>query len=289
LNPFTIITLIITARTPHHHAHLHHSNAPRKMSTYAILGATGSTGQSLLTLLSASPDNKINLLVRSRSKLEKLSPAALTNPNIRVFEGPISDIPTLTSCLRNTHAVFLAVAVNSNVPGCTIAQDTARAVISALRTLKEEDENHWKAPRLIVLSAAPLEPALWPTPNSLQRRILYTALSYLYSDLERAHAYLRSHSSWVSSTFVMPGGIVHDVQVGHEVVTDRHQEGWVSYLDVAGAMIEVADCEGEKWEGQNVSVVLKEGGRARVEWWAPWNLGKGLVVHYFPWVYGWLV
>jgi putative NADH-flavin reductase len=258
------------------------------MSTYAILGATGSTGTAILQLLSASPHNHINLLVRSQSKLANLSPSALSNPNIHIFESSISDIPTLTHCLTNTSAVFLAVAVNANVPGCSIAQDTAHAVISALSILKKDDA-HFKPPRLIVLSAAPLEPALWPNPSTWQRKLLYCALSNLYADLELAHAYLRSQDSWVSSTFVMPGGIVHDVQAGHEVVADRHQEGFVSYLDVAAAMIEVADHEGGRWEGRNVSLVLKNGRKARVEWWAPWILGKGLVLHYFPWVYGWLV
>jgi putative NADH-flavin reductase len=260
------------------------------MSTYAILGATGSTGQSLLTLLSASPNkNNINLLVRSRSKLQNLSPDALTNPSIKIFEGAISDISTLTQCLANTHAVFLAVAVNENIPGCTIAQDTARSVIAALQILKEEKGAAWRAPRLVVLSAAPLEPALWSNPANFQRKILWLALSNLYGDLEKAHAFLRTHDSWVSSTFVMPGGISHDVQVGHEVVSDRHQDGWVSFLDVAGAMIEVADEEGGRWEGKNVSLVLKGGRNARMERWAPWNLGKGLLLHYFPWLWGWLL
>jgi putative NADH-flavin reductase len=261
------------------------------MSTYAILGATGSTGQSLLTLLSASPNNNntINLLVRSRSKLQNLSPDALTNPSIKVFEGSISDIPTLTSCLANTTAVFLAVASNSNIPGCTIARDTARSVIAALENLKLQNTGTWKAPRLIVLSAAAIEPAFWPNPACIQRKLLYLALSNLYADLEKARAFLRSQDSWVSSTFVMPGGIVQDVQAGHELVSDQHQEGWISYLDVAAAMIEVADHEGGRWEGRNVSLVLKIGRKARVEWWAPWILGKGLVLHYFPWVYGWLV
>jgi putative NADH-flavin reductase len=257
------------------------------MSSYAILGATGSTGTSILQLLSASPGNHINLLVRSKSKLRKLSPDSLTNPNIRIFESSISDIPTLTQCLAGTKAVFLAVAVNDNVPGCTIAQDTAHAVVQALEKLKADDKN-FKAPRLVVLSAAPLEPKLWPSPPPFQYKLLYCALSHLYADLELAHEFLRSQSYWLSSTFVMPGGIVKDVQLGHELSTDRHQAGFVSYLDVAAAMIEVADEEGERWDGKNVSLVLKEGRQARVEWWAPVALGKGLLVHFFPGLYEWL-
>jgi hypothetical protein len=53
-------------------------------------------------------------------------------------------------------------------------------------------------------------------------------------------------------------------------------------------MIEVADFEGDSWDGQNVSLVLKGEQRARFEWWAPAVLAKGLVVHYAPWMYAWL-
>jgi putative NADH-flavin reductase len=256
------------------------------MSAYAILGATGSTGSSILHLLSASPKNQIKLLVRSKAKLQKISPSSLSKPNIQIFESSISDTSTLTQCLAATKAVFLTVAVTDNMPGTTISLDTAKAVISALQSLREEDPK-FKAPRLIVLSSASLDDKFWTTTPDWVHNLLWNCMSHIYNDLRDAEAYLRKHQDWLSVTFMMPGGIVHDVQRGHELSTSG-QQTFVSFLDVAGAMIEVADCEGDRWDGQNVSLVLKGEQRARFEWWAPVVLAKGLVVHYAPWMYAWL-
>jgi putative NADH-flavin reductase len=256
------------------------------MSAYAILGATGSTGSSILSLLSSSPKNHIKLLVRSKSKLEKFSPSSLTNPNIKIFESSISDTTTLSHCLRNTKAVFLTVAVTANIPGCTISLDTAKAVISALKTLRKDDVN-FKPPRLIVLSSASLDDKFWATALAFVHNVMYAANSNIYNDLKEAEKYLREQQDWLSMTFMMPGGIVHDVQRGHELSTTG-QQTFVSFLDVAGAMIEVADEEGERWDGEHVSLVLKRGQKAKMEWWAPWILTKGLLVHCAPWTYGYL-
>jgi putative NADH-flavin reductase len=256
------------------------------MSAYAILGGTGSTGSSILRLLSASPKNKINVLVRSKSKLQNVAPSSTNNPNINIFEGSISDIDALAKCLTNTKAVFLTVATNDNVPNCTIAQDTAHAVVTALTRLKKASPN-FKAPRLIVLSSATLDDKFWTNTPAFIHNMLYTAMSNLYTDLAKAEAFLRTQEDWLTSSFVMPGGIVQDVQKGH-VLSTSQQQSFVSYLDVAAAMIEVADEEGERWNGAHVSLVLKEGQKARFEWWAPVVLGKGLVLSFFPWMYNYL-
>jgi putative NADH-flavin reductase len=256
------------------------------MSAYAILGATGSTGSSILKLLSASPKAHIKLLVRSKSKLHKLFPAAIDNLNIEIFESYISDISTLTKCLSGTKAVFLTVAATDNIPGCCISIDTAKAVVQALKILREDDQ-HFKPPRLIVLSSASVDDKFWDTIPSFVHNWLYTALSNLYDDLKEAEKYLRGQQDWLNATFIMPGGIVHDVQRGHELSTTS-QQTFVSFLDVAGAMIEVADSEGDRWDWQNVSLVLKGGQTAKLEWRAPVLLSKGLVLHYAPWMYAYL-
>ncbi|KAF3043574.1 hypothetical protein E8E11_000287 [Didymella keratinophila] len=97
------------------------------MSAYAILGATGQVGGSILHILGENLDNKINVLVRSRSKLEHCYPSVVSNKNIRVFEGPVSDTQTLAACVRDARVVFLCVAVKGNAPGFSIYDDLARA------------------------------------------------------------------------------------------------------------------------------------------------------------------
>lgn len=256
------------------------------MSKYAILGATGNTGSCILSLLSASPSTKINLLVRSKSKLASISPSSISNPNVSIYESTISDISTLAKCLSGTKAAFLTVAVVDNVPGCSIATDTAHAVIEALKMLKEADVT-FTPPKLVVLSSSSVDEKFWKDTPAIVHNVLYAANSNIYDDLLRAERYLRSQSDWVQCTFMMPGGIVQDVQKGHELSTQRHQT-FVSFLDVAAAMIELADGDAGKWEGENVSLVLKGGRKATFRWWVPVVLAKGLLIHFVPWMYNWL-
>jgi hypothetical protein len=62
-------------------------------------------------------------------------------------------------------------------------------------------------------------------------------------------------------------------------------KGIVSFMDLAAAMVEVAD-GGEEWEGKSVSV--DPVGDVRFPWRNVQLLVMGLVYHFFPWVYGWL-
>lgn len=255
------------------------------MSTYSILGATGQVGGSILELLGSSPKHSINVLVRSHAKLQKTYPSLSSKPNIRVFEGNISDIATLSHCLQGTSAVFLTVAVTENIPGVSISLDTAHAVISALKSLKAQDP-HFKPPRLVVLSSASLDIKYWKTVPSFVHNMMYAANVHIYDDLARAETYLRQYEDWLDMTFVMPGGLSHDVQQGHELSAEN-QQTFISFLDLAAGMIEVADADA-RWEGKHVSVVLKGGRKARIEWWAPVILGKGLLCYLCPWIYKWL-
>lgn len=258
------------------------------MSTYAILGATGSTGLSILQILGASPTAKVNVLVRSRSKLESLYPSLPSNPNITVFEGSISDHAILTSCLAHTNAAFLTVASTFNALGTRIAQDTGHAVVAALQQLrKDAGSTPYKPPRLVVLSSASLDDKFWGTAPSFVHRFMWNANIHIYTDLEKQESYLRSHEDWLTCVFVMPGGLTHDVQKGHEISTER-QQTFLGWLDLAAAMVEVAD-EGEgRWDGGRVSVVLKGGQKARFEWMAPVVLAKGFMCYMFPWLEKWL-
>jgi putative NADH-flavin reductase len=259
------------------------------MSAYAILGATGQVGGSILRLLGDSPKDKINVLVRSRSKLEKsyppLSSTTTTNKNIQVFEGNISDIPTLAQCLQGTKDAFLTVAVTENKPGCSISLDTAHAVVEALQSLKARNPT-FKAPRLIILSSASLGSKFWSGAPGFVHNVMYAANSHIYNDPARAETYLRQYEDWLDMTFVMPGGLTHDVQQGHEISAER-QQTFISFLDLAAGMIEVADAEGDRWEGGHVSVLLKGGRKAKIEWQALVVLGKGLLCYLCPWLYGW--
>ncbi|KAF2684225.1 NAD(P)-binding protein [Lentithecium fluviatile CBS 122367] len=260
------------------------------MSAYAILGATGNTGLEILRCLTKSPNNTIHALVRSQSKLERLFPDTSATSNLKIFQGSISDIDTLSQYLSGTKAAFLTVAVTENIPGCSIAYDTACAVVSALGKLREEDPNV-KPPRLIILSSASLDDKFWRDVPGLVHSMLWKTMSNFYRDLATAEAYLRKQSDFFSSrltcVFMMPGGLLKDEPKGHELGAER-QQTFVSFSDLAAAMVEAADEESDRWDGAHASVMLANGRKARIEWWAGLVLFKGLLCHFFPWTYPYL-
>lgn len=255
------------------------------MSSYAVLGATGNTGQSLLKVLSQSPDSEIHAYVRSKSKLLHLSPELASATNVKIFEGSLEDVDLISDCIRGTRAVFMAVAVSDNVPGCRIAQDTTRVVVAAMEKLRSKAPNQ-KLPRVIVLSSASLDDYLCRDMPRFVHWMLLACASHVYADLRKAEAYLRSQESWITSVFIKPGGLVHDKQKGHALSTEK-QQTFLSFLDMAAGMVEVADAEDDKWDMKNVSV-LPTAKDVKFEWMAPINLVKGLLCHFFPSTYPWL-
>lgn len=252
------------------------------MPTYAILGATGSTGQAILDNLSKSPKYTVNAYVRSKAKLERLRPGISQSDKVNIFEGDLRDIPLMTRCISNVSAIFATVAVNANVPNCTIAQDTAQVIVAALCNLRTQNPDA-KLPRVIVLSSATVNPTFSRDMPAPFHWILETACSNIYGDLRRAEQYMRLHKSWMNATFVQPGGLVHDKQKGHALSLER-QQTFLSFLDLAAGMIEVADAEGKyDWMGVSVVPTAKD---VKVEWMVPLFMCAGLTLHFLPWTYG---
>ncbi|KAK5011718.1 hypothetical protein LTR28_007257 [Elasticomyces elasticus] len=201
------------------------------MSTYAVLGATGNTGLSLVRVLLQSPEKKqINAYCRSSTKLLHLCPEAASNSNVHIFQGRLDDSNVLVNCLRGTRAAFLAVALSDNVPNCTVACDTARSVIAALRVLQEQNA---ALPKLIILSSASLEPKFSNDVPRWVHTMLCYAASHVYRDLELAEALLRDEQSWITgTTWIKPGGLSHDKQKGHALSKDMSKTP-LSYMDLA--------------------------------------------------------
>jgi putative NADH-flavin reductase len=262
------------------------------MPSYAILGATGQVGSSILdALLQSSTKDKdpvsIRAFVRSKQKLLTMRPALASHPRATIHQGQLTDTALLASCIHSTRAVFLCIAAQENQPNCTIAQEQAAAVLVAL----EKNKNHQEPPpKLIILSSASLEPHLMADLPPIFKSIMHTAASYVYADLRLAETYMRTHvPEDVELIFIKPGGLVHDKPVGHKLSTTR-QETFLSFADLGAGMVEAADSEKGVWAEAkgNVSVVPAREG-TRIEWYVPWFLVKGSLFHYFPAVYPYLV
>lgn len=253
------------------------------MQSYAILGATGQTGNALLEVLMQSEQNQINAYCRSKSKLLGQYPQYSEDSRLRIFEGSLNDFELLVNCCRGVRAVFMTVAAKENEPGCSIAQDTARQVIAAMQILRKEQAS--KLPTLVMLNSASTEPHLCRNMPPFAHVVLYRAMWNIYRDLEAAEKFLRSHADWINVVYIKPGAISHDVQGGHELSTEE-QASPVSFLDVAAGMVEAAD-SGEQYAGKAISVLPKKKD-VKFPWEAPLALLKGLVLCYFPWTWRWL-
>ena len=252
------------------------------MPTYAVLGASGFTGSSILTLLLKDPTNHINVYVRSKSKLLSLFPGLEENKSVRIFAGRLHDVPLMASCISpDVNTVFCVLGLNENIPGIRIAQDGAQAIVAAL-CYPNPVERAKNSPRIIFLTSASVNPRIAVNEPPLILGFIKRAFSYAYEDLELAEAYLRLHESWLNVTFVTPGGLVEDEQKGHVLSLD-HSQTFLSYPDLAAAMIEIAESSGYDWMGVGV---LPKGKDVKIEWKAPAQMVRGLVWHYLPWI-GW--
>lgn len=251
------------------------------MPMYAILGATGNTGQAILSTLLQSPETTIHVLVRSRKKLLGQNPSIAAKQNVKIHEGDISDIPKVASCIAYPcSAVFSCVATNENVPGCSIGLDTAHAVVAALFRLRLSDPTV-NLPRIIVMSSAVINDKLSRETPRVVRKLLYTSFSHVYADLEKAEKYYRLHRTWLTVTFIQPGGLVHDAPCGHTLSTER-EHTFLSYADLAAGFIEAANFN-DKYDWKCVSVLPT--GKTRINWTSPISMMRGLLWAMMPWLY----
>ena len=257
------------------------------MPTYAVLGATGSTGSSLLRYLHERPDKvKINVYARSASKIESLHPYIKTADNVKAFIGDLSSADLLKDCLRDVDVIFSAVAQNTNEPGCSIAQRVAHTTVSALEMLRKEQGSSFKCPILVFLSSASLNPHFMANAPRILQWVLERANYYIYGDLAKAIDYLKEQR-WIPLITADPPALVKDIARGYKLALDDFSP-LVSYDDLARGMVQMAEEDGgRKWVGKGVG--LKATGSVKKD---VWPLVKyevtGLIAYFFPslWIFG---
>ncbi|MCJ1468500.1 hypothetical protein MMC07_007129 [Pseudocyphellaria aurata] len=266
------------------------------MPTYAIIGATGATGSALLTLLlDKTPKTTIHAYARSKPKLLAQQPSLAFNSSVRIFDGSLTDIPLIASCISGVDAIFVVVGVNENVPGVRIAQDTAHTLVAALcynghtRSTGSEanGSDATPSPRLIFLSSSSVNPDMFVDAPQFVRWLLTTAFKHTYADLALAESYLRLHRSWLHATFIQPGGLVDEKQKGHDLrLSGREKKPgstFLSYLDLAAGMIEVAESP-DKYDWAGVGVIPTSAD-VPMDPRVPLRLVTGVTCTYAPWTY----
>jgi len=221
------------------------------MPTYAVLGATGQTGGELLKLL-LSKSAHVNIYARSKSKLETKFPGIADAPNVTLFIGNLSDTALLSKCLDGVDVVLSAVAQNRNEPGCSVAQETAYAIIQALKPKQLA-----KIPTVVFLGSGSIDPDNIENKRPLGR-LLHWILYHVYTDLEKAVELLKSNPS-IPLVIAAPGALVHDVPHSVELVGQFDKSsGVLAYADLAQAMIMMGD-EGKQWRGRYVGILVNQG------------------------------
>lgn len=265
------------------------------MPTYAIIGSTGATGNALLTLLlNDTSKTTIHAYARSKKKLLCQQPSLTSNSSVHIFEGSLTDVSLIASCILGADAIFAVIGVNENVPGVRITQDTAHTLVAALcynaHARRGETELNESAPtpspQIIFLSSSTLNPDLCTTPPLLHW-LLRTALRYTYADIELAESYLHLHRSWLHVTFIQPGGLVEEKQKGHELILHGREKkagsAFMSYLDLAAGMIEVAKSPDKyNWAGVGVIPTSTD---VPMERKVPLRLVAGVTCTYAPWMF----
>lgn len=256
------------------------------MPTYALLGATGSTGSAIIRSLLSNPpkDLALNIFVRSKSKLLKAFPdlpkTTAFKPNI--IEGTSDDTAALRQCLEGVDIIFGCIGTNEATPEMTLIQDTVTAITGALEHHRQAQGASFKTPTVVQLRSTSLNPqasAPW-----IAKTMAWFFFYHIYTDLNKGCDLLISASGTsklLNYIFIDPPSI-HDAEgttpTGYKLFTGAEQEKQepaISYADLGAAFCEVAERKEEFWgEGVFVSAT----GEVKMTWGTLVGfMGKGLV------------
>ncbi|KAL4817015.1 Averufin oxidase A [Aspergillus spinulosporus] len=253
------------------------------MPSYALLGATGATGSSILRHLlhsGACSDLTVNVLVRSKSKLLAAFPGLneprplkpTLTPTIRIFEGDSTSPDVLGAVIQDASLVFMCVAQNGSPMGTTLVQNTAAALIEARRRQPQPQCEL----TVIQLRSASLNPVLAVQVRRFVHRLVCFCLAAGYDDLRRACTlYEAAATEGLLQYVLVDPPTLHDAEgtraTGYRLIdmTDmedkekQRQAICLSYADLGVAMCEIAG-RADKLRGQAIGVTAT--GPVRQTW-----------------------
>lgn len=224
------------------------------MPTYALLGATGSTGSAILRCLLSSPpqDLTLNIFVRNKAKLLAAFPSLESTPafKVSIFEGtPTDDSTSLRACLADVEVIFAVIASNVSTPGMSICYDTAAAIIAALKYHRQQQQQGpttSAVPTVIQLRSASINETLKAAMPWLPRTMAEFIFHHCYADLRRASALFVSSSPGILHYIFVDPPAIHDPEgttpTGFKLIVDGEgeQASALSYADLGAAFVEVA-------------------------------------------------
>ncbi|KAE8324404.1 Averufin oxidase A [Aspergillus sergii] len=242
------------------------------MVTYALLGATGATGSSILRhLLHEPPDSlRVQILVRSKVKLLQAFPNLETtrNPQVHVIQGTSTDPDALSECLRNASITFMCVAHNGSLIGTTLCQDSARAIISVFQRQQQSEGASYQPCTIVQLRSASLNPALAAQVPVFIHRIVSFCLFANYADIKQACQYYSEAQKQGTLEYILVDpptlhGANRIQTTGYRLISTESQATALSYADLGAAMCEIAHRQSE-FHGRAVGVTAT--GRVHQTW-----------------------
>lgn len=242
------------------------------MPTYALLGATGSTGSAIIRCLLSEPpkDLILNILVRSKSKLlQKIPEIEHTSAfTTTILEGTPQDAAALQQCLSNADVIFNCIGTNEATSGITLIYDTTTSIISALKHHQSTQGPAYKAPTILQLRSAslnPQDPGGW-----LARNMAWFCFYHIYTDLDRACKLLAATGPEILHYISIDPPSIHDAEgttrTGYKIFTDatqEKQEPAINYADLGAAFCEVAERR-EEFRGE--AVLVSATGEVKQTW-----------------------
>ena len=188
-----------------------------------ILGATGPTGQQLLTR-ALDQHHEVTALVRNPSKLN------FQHQQLRIIKGDVLDSKVLLTAVQGQQAVISALGKGKSLRSSNLITNTVNCLIPIMYKSKVS--------RLIFLSGFGAGETLAQA-SQLQKFIFKTFLKSIYSDKARAEKIIRnSNLDW---TLVYPVQLINTPSNGNYKSAEKlSMKGMpkISRADVADFMLQ---------------------------------------------------
>jgi nucleoside-diphosphate-sugar epimerase len=232
------------------------------MPIHAVLGATGGTGSAILRCLLSSqiPDLRINILVRSKSKLLQAFPQIelTSSATITIFEAPISNEDTLKACLKGASIIYACIATNHASRKVDIALTTAARLVAALDQLCKDQGPEYKTPVVVFNRSMALNSDIQMPIPGFAKRFMVFAVWAIYEDLLKAGAlYARAEKDGLLTCITAdPPGLMDPKgtdATGYKFLQRGKSTASMNYADFGRAMVELGQRR-EEFGGKIVGV-----------------------------------
>lgn len=214
------------------------SQSNTQKPTIALFGSTGNTGKVVLRTLLRRNDYCLNIYARSAQKLYSLFPELRDNEQVKLCIGKIQDADLVLDCLSGAKIVICTLGSDGMSPE-TILEDSALALVNALKILKKQAGAKWEKPRLLYLSSASENEQFSAPRPRLVHWMITTAFQMGYIDLQRAQRVLLEDHSLCSLLLVQPNVLVDEPGTGFFISTEYATIG-CSYEDLGNGFVELA-------------------------------------------------